>query len=70
MGGGLRLGQLIGATNARGEHPVRRALDINCLLATIYSPFGIDYSQTLSNRSGRAIHILPAGEVIRELVGG
>ncbi len=67
-GGGLRMGQVIGATNARGEHPVLRAMDSNCLLATIYHRFGIDPSATITDHLGRPIHILPRGEVIRELV--
>jgi hypothetical protein len=67
-GGGLRMGQVIGATNPRGEHPAQRAMDSNCLLATIYHRFGIDPSHTLNDLTGRPIHILPRGEVIRELV--
>jgi uncharacterized protein (DUF1501 family) len=68
-GGGLRMGQVIGATNPRGEHPVQRPLDSNCLLATIYHRFGIDPTHHLHDVSGRPIPILPRGEVIRELVG-
>jgi len=41
-GGGLRMGQVIGATNARAEEPIDRAMDSNCLLATLYHRFGID----------------------------
>ena len=66
-GGGFRMGQVIGATNSRGEHPVQRPLDSNCLLATIYQRFGIDASHTLNDRTGRPIHILPRGELIRDL---
>lgn len=68
-GGGLRMGQVIGATNPRGEHPVQRPMDSNCLLATIYHRFGIDPSHTLTDMIGRPAHILSRGEVIRELVG-
>ncbi len=68
-GGGLRMGQVIGATNPRGEHPVQRPLDSNCLLATIYHRFGIDPSHHLHDVSGRPIPIVPRGEVIRELIG-
>jgi hypothetical protein len=68
-GGGLAMGQVIGATNARGEHPVDRPMDSNNLLATIYHKFGIDYTQALPDRNGRPIPILPHGEVIRELLG-
>lgn len=68
-GGGLRMGQVIGATNSAGQHPVHRAMDSNCLLATIYRLFGVDYNQTLSDFVGRPITILPRGEPIRELLG-
>ena len=67
-GGGFRMGQVIGATNSRGEYPTQLPMDSNCLLATIYQRFGIDTTETLSDRSGRPIPILPRGEVIRELL--
>jgi len=67
-GGGLRMGQVIGSTNARGEHPVEKPMDSNNLLATIYRRFGIDPSNLLHDVSGRPIPILPRGEAIRELV--
>jgi hypothetical protein len=67
-GGGLRMGQVVGGTNARGEEPNRRAMDSNCLLATIYHRFGIDVEQTYQDRTGRPIAILPGGEPIAELV--
>jgi uncharacterized protein (DUF1501 family) len=67
-GGGLRMGQVIGATNPRGEHPVNRPMDSNNLLATIYRRFGIDYTQPLQDMTGRPITILPRGEAIRELM--
>ncbi|MSQ95262.1 MAG: DUF1501 domain-containing protein [Gemmataceae bacterium] len=69
-GGGLRMGQVIGATNPRGEYPTQRPLDSNSLLATIYRRFGIDLSEHLHDQTGRPIPILPRGEVIRELVVG
>ena len=68
-GGGLSMGQVIGSTNARGEEPVLRAMDSNCLLATIYHRFGIDIHDVLHDRSGRPLAILPVGEPIRELIG-
>jgi Protein of unknown function (DUF1501) len=66
-GGGLRMGQVIGATSAKAEEPVERVMNSNCLLATIYRPFGISPAQTLPDRLGRPIAILPAGEAIGEL---
>ncbi len=67
-GGGLKMGQVVGATNPRGEEPSRRAMDSNCLLATIYRRFGIDVNHLLHDRTGRPIPILPHGEPIPELL--
>ena len=66
-GGGLRMGQVVGATNRKGEHPVDRVMDSNCLLATLYHKFGIDYHKVYHDNSGRPIPILTDGQPIREL---
>jgi hypothetical protein len=68
-GGGLRMGQVVGATNARGEEPTARAMDSNCLLATVYHRFGIDTARQERDRSGRPTPILPECEPIAELIG-
>ncbi len=67
-GGGLRMGQAVGATDARGEEPSRRAMDSNALLATIYRRFGIDTRHEFADRAGRPIPILPECEPIAELL--
>lgn len=67
-GGGLRMGQVIGATNRKGEEPVDRIMDSNCLLATLYHCFGIDIDQAIMDNAGRPIPILPTGEPIAELL--
>lgn len=67
-GGGLRMGQVIGATNARGEYPVDRIMNSNCLLATLYHKFGIDYHKHYYDNTGRPVPILTDGEPIRELL--
>jgi hypothetical protein len=41
-GGGLRTGQVIGATDARGEQPVGRPIRMSNVLATLYRVLGID----------------------------
>lgn len=66
-GGGLKMGQVVGATNARGEHPIERAMDSNCFLATLYRRFGIDSSEHFYDHSGRPIPILTDGKPISEL---
>ncbi len=67
-GGGLKMGQVIGATSRRGEEPIERIMDSNCLLATIYHRFGINTSQVFYTLASRPIPILTTGEPIAELV--
>jgi hypothetical protein len=62
------MGQVIGATSSRAEEPVERAMDSNCLLATLYHRFGINTKTMLTDNTGRPLPILPAGEPIRELM--
>ena len=67
-GGGLKMGQVIGATNSKAEEPVERIMDSNCLLATLYHRFGIDTHHAFHNRAGRPVPILSSGEPIPELL--
>ncbi len=68
-GGGLRMGQIVGSTNDKGEHPSDRPLTYQSLLATIYHALGINPAHTFINQSGRPVPILPTGESIAELTG-
>jgi hypothetical protein len=68
-GGGLRLGVVVGASNARGEVPRERPLTPKDLLATLYTRLGVDPAAALPDRVNRPIAIVPAGgEPIRELL--
>lgn len=68
-GGGLRMGQVIGSTNSKGEHPKDRPLTPMDLWATVYRHLGIDWLGTsFPDRRGRPMPILPSGEPIKELV--
>jgi hypothetical protein len=67
-GGGLRMGQVIGATNENSEYPVDRPFTPADILATIYHVLGIDPTQTFYDRQGRPMPILSSGEPIRELI--
>jgi hypothetical protein len=62
------MGQVIGATNARGEDPVERVMNSNCLLATIYQRFGVETSDINLDNTGRPIPILTDGKPIDELL--
>src|SRR5262245_9095902 len=51
-GGGLRMSEVVGATNARGEYPTADAVTPQDLLATIYRHLGIDPEHTLTDHAG------------------
>jgi uncharacterized protein (DUF1501 family) len=67
-GGGMRTGQVIGATNPRGEYPVERQLSPNDLWATVYRHLGIDYDDSYPDLQGRPMPILPFGSPIEEIL--
>ncbi len=67
-GGGLRVGQVVGATDSRAMHPVTRAYSPGDVLATIYRFLAIDTRQEFNDRSGRPIRILAEGQPIGELL--
>lgn len=67
-GGGLRMGQIVGSTNSKGENPKDRPLSPNDLWATIFRHLGIDYHFNLIDHTGRPLPILPDGAPIAELV--
>jgi uncharacterized protein (DUF1501 family) len=67
-GGGLRTGQVVGSTTARGEYPKERPLSPRDLLTTVYRHLGVDHKHEFKDRGGRPIPILNDGEPIRELV--
>jgi uncharacterized protein (DUF1501 family) len=68
-GGGLKMGQVVGSTNSRGEQPKDRPLGVNDLWATMFRHLDIDYKNTnFLDHSGRPMPILPDGEPIAELI--
>jgi len=67
-GGGIRGGQVIGATDAKGTGPARRAVKPAHVLHTVYRLLDIDTSISHLNRAGRPIPILNEGEAIGELL--
>ena len=67
-GGGLRMGQVVGATTRKGEFPIQSPVSPQDLLATIYRSLGINPHQEFHDFSGRPIPILPFGKPIRDLI--
>jgi hypothetical protein len=69
-GGGIRTGQVIGATDKRGEDVIERICSAGDFLATIYHHLGIDAANTLiKDFNGRPTPIVDHGRPIPELMG-
>ena len=63
------MGQVIGSTNDKGEHPQDRPLKYQHLLSTLYTAMGINPGHIFINEAGRPVPILNEGEPIREMLG-
>ena len=70
-GGGMRTGQVIGATDRLGGEPSERPVRFGEVFATLYHNLGIDVNKaTLADLSGRPNFLVPEGaQPMRELVG-
>lgn len=68
-GGGMRAGQVIGATNRLGEFPKERPVHFQEVFATLYRSIGIDVAKTmLPDVSGRPQYLVdPQYEPLPEL---
>jgi hypothetical protein len=68
-GGGIKGGQVIGATDSNGSRVVSRPVQYQDVFTTLYRTLGIDPSATtLTDPNGRPQHLLDRGEAIRELI--
>jgi uncharacterized protein (DUF1501 family) len=67
-GGGLRGGQVVGASNNNGERPAERPLKPADVLVTIYRQLGIDLQTQFLNHAGRPIPVSNGGQPIEELL--
>ncbi|MBI1915452.1 MAG: DUF1501 domain-containing protein [Planctomycetes bacterium] len=67
-GGGLRMGQMVGASTSRGERPKDSPYVPSNVLSTVYRVLGIDAAQTFPNGSGRPMYILDDRAPVKELL--
>jgi len=67
-GGGLRMGQMVGASTSRGERPKDSPYVPSNVLSTVYRVLGIDPAQTFPNGSGRPMYILDERTPVKELL--
>jgi len=68
-GGGIKVGQVIGETDGRGERAKSGQTDFQSLMATVYSVLGIDPAGSLPDFGGRPTHLLDNPRPIKELLG-
>jgi len=67
-GGGMNMGQAIGASSPRGEHAAENPVTAQRVLATLYRAMGVDPSQTFLDGSGRPRYIIEDREPITALL--
>ncbi|MFO0863223.1 MAG: DUF1501 domain-containing protein [Gemmataceae bacterium] len=67
-GGGIKLGEVVGATNALGEVVVDSPVRPQDLAATIYHALGIPLHTWYQAQDGRPIELVPTGRPIRQLI--
>ena len=69
-GGGMKTGQVIGATSRLAEEAIDRPVHMQEIFATMYHNLGIDVSSaTVTDPNGRPHFLLDRRNPIRELVG-
>jgi hypothetical protein len=67
-GGGIRPGQVVGATDAQGAAPTTEPVSIEDLLHTFCHLMGIDPEKMYYTPLGRPVPIVNGGRVVRELL--
>ncbi len=67
-GGGLNVGQVIGASTPKGEEPADAPYRPEHVLAMVYRHLGIDPSITIPDHSGRPRYLLEERKLISELI--
>ena len=63
-GGGVRGGQVVGASDSLGEYPADHAVTPADLAATIYTLMGVDPASELRTSDGRPVRVAPDGATV------
>jgi hypothetical protein len=67
-GGGLTTGQVVGASDAKGERPLGRPITPPMMMATLYHVLGIDPATTIPDHNGRPMYLLEDRDPISEVI--
>jgi hypothetical protein len=69
-GGGVKMGQVVGATNKLGEYVIDNPVTPQDLAATIYTALGVPLHTWYRTADGRPIELCPEGKPVKQLIGG
>jgi hypothetical protein len=67
-GGGLKMGQVVGESDAKATRPQSKPITPQDLMATVFQVLGIDPKVQFINPAGRPVYMLEEGRTIGELV--
>jgi hypothetical protein len=67
-GGGIKPGQVIGATDKKASAPVGDPVGVEDILRTVFGQLGVDTTKTYYTPLGRPVPIVDGGRVIAKLV--
>lgn len=67
-GGGYRHGQIIGSTDAKAAYVESRPVSVEDFCAIFYHSLGLSTHESVIDPTGRPMHLLPDGEVPREML--
>jgi uncharacterized protein (DUF1501 family) len=68
-GGGVKTGQVVGATNALGEVVIDSPVTPQDLAATIYTALGVPLHTWYKAQDGRPVELVPEGKPVKQLIG-
>ena len=68
-GGGIKGGQVVGASDKTGAGPKDKPITPEMVAATFYKAMGIDHHKEYNTNTGRPVMIVRDGEPIKELLG-
>jgi hypothetical protein len=68
-GGGIRGGQVVGASDEKGMGPAGEPITPDQVAATFYRTLGIDYQKEYHTNTGRPVMIVREGAVLSQLMG-
>ncbi len=68
-GGGMRVGQVLGATDKQADSAIDRPIHYQDILATLYDNLGLGDDATITTVTGARIRVLPtSARTVRELI--